>query len=238
MPRNGRIRWAHDGSPAAASAVLFDMDGVVTLNSHFHAQAWQQCVQEDLGLPFDLNDPRIQGGRNADILASLTGKPATPEEVRACEFAKENHYRSLAKGHLRPVPGLNDYLHRLTGAQIPIALVTSAGPENMAFVLGELGSMETFQAIVSEADVTNGKPHPEPFQQAASALGIDPAECLTHEDVPSGVRSALDAGCRMVALSTTVSSQQLIETGAKHHVADFDEWLTQCRIKPEWEVTP
>ena len=71
-----------DGLPRTARAVLFDMDGVITLNSHYHAEAWQHFAQEQLGLAIALDDQRIHGGLNADILASLTGRPATDAEGR------------------------------------------------------------------------------------------------------------------------------------------------------------
>jgi HAD superfamily hydrolase (TIGR01509 family) len=215
---------------ALPGAVLFDMDGVLALNSHFHTQAWQRYAAEHLGIAIGDDDARIHGGRNADILAALTGRQPGAAEVEACDRLKEGTYRRLARGAIRPVPGLMAYLDHLAAHRVPCAVVTSAGVENADFVLAELGIAARFAARVTAEDVRHGKPHPEPYQQGARRLGIDPAACLVHEDAPAGVRSAIAAGCQVVALTTTVAPAVLRQAGAARLVADFDEWLAQLAI--------
>ena len=53
-------------------------------------------------------------------------------------------------------------------------------------------------------EVRQGKPHPEPYLLAATKLGVDPARCVAIEDSPTGVRSALAAGCRVIAVPHVV----------------------------------
>ena len=67
------IRSTAAGQALAARALLFDMDGVLTLNGHFHGQAWQRFAREHLALDVTPDDPRLHGGRNAEIVAALTG---------------------------------------------------------------------------------------------------------------------------------------------------------------------
>ena len=52
---------------------------------------------------------------------------------------------------------------------------------------------------------TNGKPHPEPYLRAATALGVDPVQCVAIEDSPTGVTSAAAAGCVVVAVPNLVN---------------------------------
>ena len=42
--------------PLTPAGVLFDMDGVLTLNNHFHRQAWQEVAAEVLGLHLTEHD--------------------------------------------------------------------------------------------------------------------------------------------------------------------------------------
>jgi HAD superfamily hydrolase (TIGR01509 family) len=205
----------------AAGAVLFDMDGVLTLNSHFHGQAWQRFARENLALDLAASDPRLHGGRNAEILAALTSRVPDAEVVRACGTTKERYYRDLARGNLRPVPGLLAYLDWLAGRAVPCALVTSADAVNVAFVLSELGLPDRFLIKIGAEDVRCGKPDPEPYLLAATRLGVDPKYCLVHEDAPSGVRSAVAAGCAVVALTTTFPGALLAAEGAESQVPDF-----------------
>ncbi len=53
----------------------------------------------------------------------------------------------------------------------------------------------SFEMTITGDEVAQGKPHPEPYEAAARALGVDPAECVAIEDSRTGVASALTAGC-------------------------------------------
>ncbi len=58
----------------------------------------------------------------------------------------------------------------------------------------------SFTATVCGADVSEPKPDPEPYKLAATLIGADPRSCVALEDSPSGVASALAAGCVTVAV--------------------------------------
>ena len=57
-----------------------------------------------------------------------------------------------------------------------------------------------FGVVVTGDAVSRGKPFPDPYWQAVSALGLTPADCLAIEDSPTGVASALAAGVTTVAV--------------------------------------
>jgi beta-phosphoglucomutase-like phosphatase (HAD superfamily) len=40
-------------------------------------------------------------------------------------------------------------------------------------------------------------------------LGLEPSRCVVFEDAPVGVRAALAAGCRCVAVTSTVGGDEL-----------------------------
>ncbi len=96
------------------------------------------------------------------------------------------------------LPGAARLLAELAAAGIPCALVTFAEPEIMAAVL-EVSGMR-FPATVCAADVTRGKPDPEPYLRAAALLAAEPGRCVALEDSPSGIRSAHAAGCGVIAV--------------------------------------
>ncbi|MFC6660652.1 HAD family hydrolase [Deinococcus multiflagellatus] len=214
------------GWPWRPAGVLFDMDGVLTLNNHFHRQAWQEVAREVLGLHLTEHDldTKVDGGRNPEIIERLIG--TVPDEAlsRRVHDTKEGRYRALAAGALREVQGLGAYLDALEARRIPFALVTSADAVNVAFGMEALGLGHRFAVRVLGEDVTRGKPHPEPFLLGAARLGLDPTQCLAHEDAVNGVRSAAGAGCRVVALTTTAPAEALRAAGAALTVPDFTGW--------------
>jgi len=74
----------------------------------------------------------------------------------------------------------------------------------------------SFTASVVGDEVSMGKPHPEPYLLAATKLGVDPTRCVAIEDSPTGVRSAVAAGCRVIAVPHVVP----VPDGLAHHTVE------------------
>jgi beta-phosphoglucomutase-like phosphatase (HAD superfamily) len=54
-----------------------------------------------------------------------------------------------------------------------------------------------FHHWIGHDDVTYSKPHPEPYQQSAKRLQVEPSDCLAVEDSVVGVLSAKAAGMKV-----------------------------------------
>jgi sugar-phosphatase len=65
------------------------------------------------------------------------------------------------------------------------------------------------QVLVTSDDVTNGKPHPEPYLRGAELLGFRPAECLVIEDAPAGIQAARAAGMKVIGMASTYAAEKL-----------------------------
>jgi len=59
--------------------------------------------------------------------------------------------------------------------------------------------------VVAGDDVTNGKPHPEPYLSAAELLGVAPEDCIAFEDSPTGLASAEAAGCHAIGVTNIIN---------------------------------
>ena len=57
-----------------------------------------------------------------------------------------------------------------------------------------------FPTVLDESHVSQGKPNPEIYLKVAEALKYPPAQCVVFEDSISGVKSAQDAGCKVVGV--------------------------------------
>lgn len=93
----------------------------------------------------------------------------------------------------------------------PVGLVTSAYRSEVDPVLDVTGLRAAFSALVFLEDVTNGKPHPEPYLRAASLLGVAPSELVVLEDTDIGVSSAKAAGAYVVGLTRTLGAERMRE---------------------------
>jgi beta-phosphoglucomutase-like phosphatase (HAD superfamily) len=81
----------------------------------------------------------------------------------------------------------------------PLGLASSANRPVIDAVLGVSGLDRFFAATVSSEEVARGKPAPDVYLAAASALDVDPSDVVAIEDSANGIRSAAAAGMTVVA---------------------------------------
>jgi beta-phosphoglucomutase family hydrolase len=207
---------------ALVRGVVFDMNGTLIDDIRFHRDAWQ-ALAEELGLPMD--EERFQsfnGLKNIDIMPKLLGRDVTEEEAARLGEQKEAAYRAMYRPHLALVPGALALLSRLKAASVPVAIASSAPPENRAMVIDGLG-LDAYVAVVVAAEHLPGKPAPDVFLEAARQLGVAPTDCLAFEDAANGVRAAAAAGMLVGAITTNNPAEVLLEAGAAFAVADFTQ---------------
>jgi len=99
------------------------------------------------------------------------------------------------------LPGVEKLTTHLAACGIPMAIATSS---SRAAVNAKRSKHEALfarfgGAIVTSEDIARGKPHPDVFLAAASAIGIPPAECAVFEDAEAGVAAGVAAGCVVIA---------------------------------------
>ncbi len=94
-------------------------------------------------------------------------------------------------------PGVPDILAEAKAENVPVVLVTNTRRHVAQPCIDAMGE-EKFTATVCSDEVEHGKPAPDPYLRGAMLAGAEPGECLAIEDSATGVRSALDAGCRVL----------------------------------------
>ena len=181
------------------AAVLWDMDGTLVDTEPYWIDAERRLV-ESFGnewpdhhahavVGFDLHD-------TARYMIEHGGIDWEPEAI--IDWLLGEVIKGVQQ-HIPWRPGARELLAELGAAGIPCALVTMSWRSFVEPVLAALPP-GSFSAIVCGDEVTNGKPHPEPYQRGAELLGADPRACVAIEDSPTGVRSALAAGCRVIGV--------------------------------------
>ncbi len=194
-------------------AVLFDMDGVVVDNLPYHVDAWLLfCERHEIPLTREVFYRELNGMNSKDTFEWLYQKDMTRAEVEVLEEEKEILYRGFYREYMQPAPGLLDFLKVLRTQGIKTALATSAGPGNIDFIVDGLGIRDQFDAIIGGAEVRKGKPDPEIYLKAAAMVGVDPADCWVIEDSLQGIAAGLNAGMRVVGITTSHTPTELAHT--------------------------
>jgi len=70
------------------------------------------------------------------------------------------------------------------------------------------------EVLITADDVTQGKPHPEPYLKGAERLGFKPSDCLVLEDAPAGIQSATGGGMKVIGITSTYAAAKLAEANA------------------------
>jgi len=196
-------------------AVLFDMDGLL-VDTEPQWFAAESATVEQLGGVWGKQQQVDLLGSNLPVAArymiDYTGSHHDVPTVM--QMLLENMTERLTSD-ITFQPGAFELLDELSAAGIPLALVTSSVRVHVEVVLAQLPGDPFFHQVTAD-DVTNLKPHPEPYLTALDLLGVTARGAVVLEDSPAGVRAAEAAGCHVVAVPSVVP----IDAAPRRHVVD------------------
>ncbi len=193
-------------------AVIFDMDGVIVDSNPWHKVSLREfCEQHGFHLTDQYLKEHIFGRANKDWLPALFGK-LSESRIREYSGEKEALFREIYRDQITPISGLIPFLEALEDHHIPKAIATSAPRDNVTFTLEKTGTSKFFDVILDESHISNGKPDPEIYLKTAARLNYRPEKCIVFEDSLSGVESAYRAGCKVIGITTTHTTDEFINT--------------------------
>jgi beta-phosphoglucomutase len=190
--------------------VLFDMDGVLVDSEPFICKAAVLMFQE-LGLKVSPEDfiPFVGMGENRYIggVAEKYGLTADISRIKARTY---EIYKTIIRGRLTPLPGVKEFIGKCRKKGLKMAVATSADYIKMEANLTETGlHMKLFDTTINGLEVENKKPYPDIYLKASQRLGLTAEECLVVEDALSGIKAAVAAGCRCLAVTTSFGKNEL-----------------------------
>ncbi|MDA0567265.1 HAD family phosphatase [Streptomonospora sp. S1-112] len=183
-------------------AALFDLDGTLINSEPRSMEVWSRLL--DLhNIPHDeATLHRFMGRRGTDVLEEDPSLfPGVTWDVLLAELQVIQSAPDLPE--TRELPESAAFVRRLHAEGVPFALVTSAGPQWAEIALERLGVRSMFKGLITAADVTEGKPHPQGYLAGADLLGYAPEHIVVFEDTPAGIEAGRRAGMRVVAITTT-----------------------------------
>jgi HAD superfamily hydrolase (TIGR01509 family) len=187
-------------SSGAIDAVVFDLDGLLVNTEDLYQHVGTEMLRRR-GRTFD-----------GDLLDAMMGRPqqvalqvmidwhGLPDTVETLAAETKTIFQGLLDSRLAPMPGAVALVEELVGRGLPRGVATSSGPDFAHDVLGRVGLLDRFGFVLTSADVTQGKPHPEIYEMAAQRLGVAPERMLVLEDSATGCAAAVAAGAVAVAV--------------------------------------
>lgn len=191
-------------SAARPFAALFDMDGVIVDSMPYHFISWYEALRPlgvRVGCLYVYEKEGERWEKTLSELLSGTGRKLTPALFRRVFRAKQRIFRA----YFRPFifNGARELLVSLKGHGAALALVTSTPAREVRLILPR-DIYALFDTVVSGDMVKRGKPYPDPYREAAAALGVAPKDCFVVENAALGIRSAKSAGMFCCALTTSL----------------------------------
>ena len=201
------------------TAILFDLDGVLVDSTKSVEREWRVWAKEH-GIDGDAVMAIAHGVRSREVIKAVA--PHLDAEMEALKL--EN--REASDDGLVVMPGAIELVHSIP--KDSWGVVTS-GTRRLASARLRLAGVPDPKVLVAADDVSNGKPHPEPYLKGAERLGVKPEECVVIEDAPAGIQAAHAAGMKAIGLASTYPGAALTEADA------VIQRLNQIRVAVEGE---
>jgi len=185
-------------------AVIFDFNGTLSDDEPVLARVYQELFSE-LGRPIT----------EAEYYEHLAGH--TDEEMLIRWFGHSDdgwiteridRYNRLAADGSTIDADARAAL-RFAASRGPVAIVSAAARSEIDTVVDAAGIRDSLTLIVSQDDVSHGKPEPECYLTAARLLDLAPQEMLVFEDTDVGVAAARAAGAYVVGLTRTLGAERM-----------------------------
>jgi beta-phosphoglucomutase family hydrolase len=233
------------------TAVIFDMDGVITRSARTHAKAWKmmfdEYLQERAGrtgekfVPFDDEKeyllyvdgkPRYKGvqsfleSRGIKIPYGSPSDPPEKETICGLGNRKNKFFLDWVQKHgVESYESTIKFIKHLKERKLQVAVVTSS--KNSKVVLRGAHVLNLFPVVVDgvEAAILNlkGKPAPDMFQEAVRRLNVKPENAVVIEDAISGVEAGKAGGFGLVIGVNRGDNPELKNHGADIVVNDLSE---------------
>ena len=190
---------------SSCQAILFDLDGVLIDSTPAVARVWSRWALEH-GLDPETVVRLAHGRPSRNTIRELFPNSDIDVEDREVERREMEDIEGVVL-----LPGAQRLLNSLPLERWTIA---TSCTRPLAEVRLRAAGLPIPEKMITSSDVKIGKPHPEPYQKAASVLGLSASDCIVVEDAPAGVRAGKAAGARVIGFPTTMAVHDLQAAGA------------------------
>lgn len=183
--------------PRPPKAVVFDLDGTL-IDSEALVKEAHMAACGHMGIAMS----------DTQFLA-LVGMHREANDLQLKSYYGDDfpidRFIELTRAHIgvraAPLkPGALELMALLDELALPFGLATSSRRPWVERHFAAYNLTDRFRAVVTRQDCIEGKPHPEPYLNAARLLGFAPSDVLALEDSYPGVASAHAAGCMTVMI--------------------------------------
>jgi HAD superfamily hydrolase (TIGR01509 family) len=187
------VLWDNDGLLVDSEALFFD------LTRRFFAEAGLVLEEEFWGIEY------LGNAKHSFEIALELG--LSPELAAPLLDRRNEAFIERIRRPVTLMPKVRETIESLSG-QVRLGIVTGSPRDKLELMHGANGLLDRFEVIVTDDEVKNPKPHPEPYLKALESLGIEPEQCLAVEDSRRGLDSAHAAGIACIVVPNALTRVQ------------------------------
>jgi beta-phosphoglucomutase len=214
---------------SAIKAVVFDMDGVLIDAREWHYEALNRALGL-LGYEISRYEHLVtyDGLPTRKKLQMLSAERGLPVELHSfINGLKQQYTMEFVATRCRPEFQHEYALSSLRAAGYKLGVASNSVRNTVEEMMQRSNLAPYLDAIVSNEDVTKGKPDPEIYHEALKRLDVSAAETLVVEDNENGIAAARAAGAHVmvvanptdVVLDRILARVATIEEGREAEVA-------------------
>ena len=180
--------------------LFFDFDGTILDSEPFYQKYWIEACKEN-GFTLSIEDELTLRSQDHEITKAffkkIFGEEASYEHIHASRKRLMNEY--LENHHFYLKDGVKEVLQYIKeNTPYKIVIVSSSSEQYIQKHAGFNGILEYFDEIISVRNVKRGKPYPDVYLSALSKVNAKKEEVIVFEDSPNGIRSAYNAGLKVI----------------------------------------
>lgn len=186
----------------ASGWIAWDADGVLFDSDELHYVAVNEALKpygERIGEEEHLTTFKGLPTRRKLEMLTAAGR-LLPEAHENVVVLKQLATKDAIRQTIRPNFAVTALLMAMQAAGWRQSVCSNAVRATVKLVLEQIDVSEFIDFYLSNEDVANPKPAPDMYRLAAKLFGIAPDQLVVVEDAEPGRRSALAAGCRLVAV--------------------------------------
>jgi len=178
--------------------IVFDLDGVLFDGCDFHAKMFIQAVLTILPehtLTREFHDEHL----NALPTRYKLNKLGIDSEIADRIYTLKQKLTATMIGEfIRPDNKVKAICAKLQSLGYKIFCVSNSIRSTIDACLSGMEVKEYFSGVISNEDVSEPKPSPEPYLTLYRIYGLCPSECLILEDSAYGIESARSSGGKVL----------------------------------------
>lgn len=199
-------------------AILFDLDGVIIDSESYRDEITKEVLRE-FKIVYEPSDIKeyISGKNSEECARYMIHYYNLDISLELFESRRRSLILKGYRDFIQFKRGFYD-LFELVKSKLDlyIGIVTGCDKEFYNAIDDRLQISHLFgNNVYFTQDIGYQKPSPEIIFYACSKMGVNPRDTIVIEDSPNGVVSALNAGCKVVALTSTFSKQKLLDSYCK-----------------------